>query len=767
MFLCQPLLEVLAGRGIEDIDAFLKVPSWNDLPDPFSIPSMEKATARVLRGIRNSERITIHGDYDCDGVLGTHILRGVITGLGAAPRPYLPHRDEGYGLNSSAVHHFSRRGTDLLITVDNGINARAAVQLAQRLGIDVVVIDHHRIQEQAETTAVWSEEFCGAGLAAMFAWALALRAGWNDAKVERLLSGCSQYAAIASIADCVPLLRGTRTLARLGLAELSRSRHKGLQELLKSACTDPSQPDSRDVAFGVAPRINAAGRMADPAKALAVFEAALDEEAARQAVNRLNHLNLERQRTVKLHFEQLVESIGANTSAGLVVLRERSPKGIAGLLASKCVERYSVPSIVLVPSTIPGQLVGSGRSVPGVDLVETLRPHRELFVRFGGHAQAIGLTMAVDRIDEFRGVSVRTGRFSTTLGPTRPSSPPASRSRSRWIWSRDIGRDEEGARRAGVHNFDERNAFEDPADPRDTPLGHHAVAKILPALESSATPWLDGIDRLEDPSGLPRFVASRIAYRRVVRWLWWLLVPIAVALFGRLPDYWVFGMPKLEPFSSRLLGLGLTLVARVIVAGVVLGVVNHRVWHSAGRSLLGPPAHRANDTAREATRPILAEGGVGLVTGHTLQPELARVGSGFYANAGACGEVVEGKSLRLAFPRCSSTSTRSPGSRSRRGCRCTRGSSSPAGTCGPSPSSNASRPQGCPGTRVSRRSSPPTPEVPAGRPSSTRRARCGVCGASPRPASPSSAWPDSSSRRSCRLSCGASSTPCSATSPSA
>ena len=206
MFLCQPLLEVLAGRGIEDIDAFLKVPSWNDLPDPFSIPSMEKAAARVLCAVRNRERITIHGDYDCDGVLGTHILRSVLTSLGAAPRTYLPHRDEGYGLSSPTVHRFSCSGTDLLITVDNGINARAAVRLAQRLGIDVVVIDHHRIQEQAETTAVWSDAFCGAGLAAMFAWALALKAGWNDTKVERLLSGCSPYAAIASIADCVPLL---------------------------------------------------------------------------------------------------------------------------------------------------------------------------------------------------------------------------------------------------------------------------------------------------------------------------------------------------------------------------------------------------------------------------------------------------------------------------------------------------------------------------------------------------------------------------------
>jgi single-stranded-DNA-specific exonuclease len=237
MFLSQPLMEVLAGRGIEDIDAFLKVPSWHDLPDPLSIPSMEKVAARVLSAVRNRERITIHGDYDCDGVLGTHILRSVLNGLGAAPRTYLPHRDEGYGLNSSTVHRFSCSGTDLLITVDNGINARAAVRLAQRLGIDVVVIDHHSIQEQAETTAVWSDAFCGAGLAAMFAWALALKAGWNDAKVERLLTRCSPYAAMASIADCVPLRRSTRTLARLGLAELSRSRHKGVQELLKSSCT--------------------------------------------------------------------------------------------------------------------------------------------------------------------------------------------------------------------------------------------------------------------------------------------------------------------------------------------------------------------------------------------------------------------------------------------------------------------------------------------------------------------------------------------------
>jgi single-stranded-DNA-specific exonuclease len=142
--------------------------------------------------------------------------------------------------------------------------------------------------------------------------------------------------------------------------------------------------------------------MSHPAEALAVFEAALDEEAARHSVDRLDHLNLERRRTVKLHFEELVQSVGANIPAGLVVYRETSPKGVAGLLASKCVERYSVPSIVLVPSTTPGLVVGSGRSMPGVDLVEHLRPLSHLFVRFGGHAQAVGLTMALEHIHQFQ-----------------------------------------------------------------------------------------------------------------------------------------------------------------------------------------------------------------------------------------------------------------------------------------------------------------------------------------------------------------------------
>ena len=400
MFLCQPLLDVLIARGIEDIDSFIQPPSWSDLPDPVSIPGMIGAIDRVLAAVRDRQRIAIFGDYDCDGILGTHILRSVLASLGVQALAYLPHRDEGYGLSSCAVHKFSLSGTDLLITVDNGINAQREVLLAQRLGVDVIVIDHHRIQEQANTLAVWSQEYCGAGLAALFAMTLALRAGWKDKRVERLQAAMSQYAAIASVADCVPLQKGTRTLARLGMHVLGQTDHCGLRELLRVSCADPDSPDSNDLAFGVAPRINAAGRMDYPARALSVFEAARDEDAARRSVERLDQFNQQRRQLVATHFGGLCAEIPQAPPA-LVLYRESCPKGIAGLLAAKCVERFKVPSIVLAPSPEPGLVVGSGRSVVGFDLAESLEQFRGFFKRFGGHAQAVGLTMSIGQIEAF------------------------------------------------------------------------------------------------------------------------------------------------------------------------------------------------------------------------------------------------------------------------------------------------------------------------------------------------------------------------------
>jgi single-stranded-DNA-specific exonuclease len=401
MFLCQPLLDVLIGRGIEDVDSFVTMPSWSEFPEPASIPGVTDAVDRVLSAARDKKRIAIFGDYDCDGILATHILRVVLASLGVQAQAYLPHRDEGYGLSSYAVHKFSLSGTDLLITIDNGVNAHREVLLAQRLGIDVIVIDHHRIQEQANTLAVWSQEFCGAGLAAIFSMALAYRAGWKEKRVESLQSAVTRYAAIASVADCVPLQNGTRMLARLGMRELARSENCGLRELLRVSCVDPASPDSNDLAFGVAPRINAAGRIDHPAWALSVFEAATDEDAARRSVERLDQLNRQRRQLVVGHFEGLCVEIPQPAPPALVLYREACPKGIAGLLAAKCVERFRVPSIVLAPAPETGLVVGSGRSVAGFDLAEALEQFRGYFKRFGGHAQAVGLTMPLAQIEEF------------------------------------------------------------------------------------------------------------------------------------------------------------------------------------------------------------------------------------------------------------------------------------------------------------------------------------------------------------------------------
>ena len=281
----------------------------------------------MLKVVRERARITICGDYDCDGVLASHVLESVLRRLGADVRVYLPHRDEGYGLSTQAVHNFSLAGTDLLITVDNGINARAAVLLAKRLGIEVIVIDHHRIQEKAETLAVWADEFCGTGLAVMVAIGLAQKSGWHDCAMEKLITGTSIYGCIASIADCVRLTGKTRMLTRLGLEALARTKHCGLQELLRSSCSQPGEPDSEDVAFRIAPRINAAGRIDHPAAARAVLAATSDSEKAWSSVNRLNELNRTRRELVEKHFGEILAEIGEAQPSAVVHYRELAPKG--------------------------------------------------------------------------------------------------------------------------------------------------------------------------------------------------------------------------------------------------------------------------------------------------------------------------------------------------------------------------------------------------------------------------------------------------------
>jgi lysylphosphatidylglycerol synthetase-like protein (DUF2156 family) len=211
-----------------------------------------------------------------------------------------------------------------------------------------------------------------------------------------------------------------------------------------------------------------------------------------------------------------------------------------------------------------------------------------------------------------------------------------------------------GTRRVLVEpgwQYDPINAYADPTDPRDTPLGHHAVADLFPALKSTKSGWLEGIDRLADQAGLPRFVASRLTYRRLGRYAWWLLLPIAVAVLARLPELWLFGVPsRLRGVAQPLRDVAISLALELVAVAVLLAVVNRRVWLGPGSALLGPAGNRANDRARDAARVLVEEGYAGLVTGHTLRAELGSVGAGFFANTGACAELVEERAALFGMP---------------------------------------------------------------------------------------------------------------------
>lgn len=402
MHVYGPILEVLMQRGVQDPYNFLRPSKPADLPAPFAIEGVAEAVPYLLRAVRDGLRITIFGDYDCDGALSSAILEATLLRLGAAVDVYLPHRDEGYGLSESAVHRFSRSGTKVLITIDNGINAAGPVHLAQRLGMSVVIIDHHQVETRAHTQAVWSDEFCAAGLAYMVSLGLLQHAGVSVELRDAFLASLSRLAAIASIADCVPLGGATRTLTRLGLAELSRTTHAGLRKLMDlGGILRARVPSAEEVAFRIGPRLNAAGRVGHPVEVLRMLKARTEEEQSRLALE-LDRLNLMRRRLEKEALAELVEMVDSQDQSVLVIYAAHWRKGLAGILASRARERFGVPTFVLVQDQTSGMAVGSGRSVEGISLIDALRSCKAVLHRYGGHQQAAGVTVAVEAIPAFR-----------------------------------------------------------------------------------------------------------------------------------------------------------------------------------------------------------------------------------------------------------------------------------------------------------------------------------------------------------------------------
>jgi single-stranded-DNA-specific exonuclease len=408
---------VIWNRGYRDADtaAHFLNPRLEDLYDPFLLRDMDRAVERIRAAIANRESIEIHGDYDVDGVTSTVILKKAIEMTGGDPNWHIPHRlQDGYGMQPGAVEEAARRGVRLIVSVDNGIRAEAAIRRANELGVDVIVTDHHLpetelppalavINPNRMDCAYPNKNLCGAGVAFKLCHALLSRAGWDGARLGRSLESFLKLVAIATVADIVPLTGENRVIVKHGLGGLGDVRNPGLRALLDTAGFREAIPNATEVAFRIAPAINASGRMDSAGQAVRLFLTP-DADEARAIASELFALNQERQSAeraiVDEILERCLETPVTDRDTALVFWGEGWHRGVVGIVASRVLQRYHRPAIVLGVEN--GIAQGSGRSIEKFHLLEALESMRELFTRFGGHAHAAGLTLPTDRLEELR-----------------------------------------------------------------------------------------------------------------------------------------------------------------------------------------------------------------------------------------------------------------------------------------------------------------------------------------------------------------------------
>jgi single-stranded-DNA-specific exonuclease len=407
---------LLCLRGLaeaEDASRFLN-PSLDHLHDPFKLADMDRAVERLERALAQHERIAIHGDYDVDGITSTVILRRALELLGGDVVHFIPERlRDGYGLQCAAIDRLHAEQVALIVSVDCGIRSTEAALRARELGIDLIITDHHEpegtlppalavINPKRRDCTYPDKNLAGVGVALKLVQALCQRAG-----KARWLPAFVKIAAIGTLADVVPLVGENRVIARLGLASLSKGPHTiGLRSLLDASGLSGKTIDSYQVAFMLAPRVNAAGRMSTPdiaTRLLLATDESLGDEA-RALAQQLNDENLRRQQEEADLVAQARKAIETDPAVGahnvLVVGGDGWHRGVIGIAASKLVDAFHKPAIVL---SVDGDLAhGSCRSIPDFDMLAALEHCSDLFLKFGGHKQAAGLTMEAARLPEFR-----------------------------------------------------------------------------------------------------------------------------------------------------------------------------------------------------------------------------------------------------------------------------------------------------------------------------------------------------------------------------
>ena len=413
------LATLLLNRGQatpEQADGFLN-PSLHDLPNPFQLSGMKAAVERLIMAFRKKEKIFIFGDYDMDGIAATAILVDFLRRVGFVVDYSIPSRlVDGYGLNHEAIDRAAEKGATLALTVDCGISNREEIEHARSLGLDFIITDHHQVPEQIPAAVAVINphqkdcdypftELAGVGVA--FNLMMALRKGLREAGLASDVN-LLQYldlVALGTVADVMPLTGVNRILVAYGLNEINQARRCGLRALLQ-ACrfTRGQQISARDLAFRLAPRVNAVGRIADAGSAVALF-LSRDRAQAGQLADFLVECNKNRQEIEKEIFRQAEERLAADeklAEARVIVLASTDwHPGVVGIVSSRLAESHGKPTLLLA---LDDENIGrgSGRSIPGLDLVRALELCGARMQRFGGHAQAVGLTIAANDIDELR-----------------------------------------------------------------------------------------------------------------------------------------------------------------------------------------------------------------------------------------------------------------------------------------------------------------------------------------------------------------------------
>lgn len=405
--------QILVSRGIATPQAARLFFSGktDDLYDPFLMADMERAVDRVITGLRKQEKIVIHGDYDVDGITAVSMLYLFLRDLGGQVSYYIPDRQqEGYGLSMAGIEEAKARGSQLIISVDCGITSLAEIEFARQFGIDAIISDHHEpgsslpeafaiLDPKRQDCSYPFKELAGVGVAYKLAQGIAMKMNLEPAFLERYL----ELVALGSAADIVPLIDENRILVKEGLERLNRDSSEGIKALVDIAGFKRGEIHVGSIVFGLAPRINAVGRLGSAERAVRL----LITRNTQQAINIARELEYENRRRKEIDNRTLSEALDKisreyNSDADYVIVlsQENWHPGVIGIVASRIIERYYRPTVMITIEDGIGK--GSARSIPGFDLFSAIRECSDLLEQYGGHKYAAGLTIRADRIEEFK-----------------------------------------------------------------------------------------------------------------------------------------------------------------------------------------------------------------------------------------------------------------------------------------------------------------------------------------------------------------------------